>query len=60
MDAIFGSEGTSQADFERIEEINKEIGLDTLVRGIGNGASGGERTPEEKMDVSEGEEKREL
>lgn len=32
MDVIFGSEGTAQADFERMEEINKEIGLDALLR----------------------------
>jgi hypothetical protein len=41
MDVIFGSEGTAQADFERMEEINKEIGLDRIVRG-----SGGAGTPE--------------
>ncbi|EHL01078.1 MFS general substrate transporter [Glarea lozoyensis ATCC 20868] len=35
MDVIFGSEGTAQADFERMEEINKEIGLDRLTRNIG-------------------------
>ncbi|KAH8646562.1 putative quinate permease [Tricladium varicosporioides] len=33
MDVIFGSEGTAQADFERMDEINKEIGLDRIVRG---------------------------
>ncbi|KAE8445719.1 hypothetical protein EG329_012898 [Mollisiaceae sp. DMI_Dod_QoI] len=35
MDVIFGSEGTAQADFERMEEINKEIGLDALLRSHG-------------------------
>ena len=35
MDTIFGSEGTAQADFERMEEINLEIGLDTILRGDG-------------------------
>jgi hypothetical protein len=40
MDVIFGSEGTAQADFERMEEINKEIGLDTLLRGAGSGGTG--------------------
>ncbi|CZR66621.1 related to quinate transport protein [Phialocephala subalpina] len=35
MDVIFGSEGTAQADFERMEEINKEIGLDALLRSTG-------------------------
>jgi MFS family permease len=33
MDTIFGSEGTAQADFERMEEINREIGLETILRG---------------------------
>jgi len=32
MDVIFGSEGTAQADFERMTEINREIGLDALLR----------------------------
>lgn len=27
QDLIFGSEGTAQADSERMEEINREIGL---------------------------------
>jgi len=47
MDVIFGSEGTAQADFERMEEINKEIGLDTLLRGAAHGSTGHE-TPDEK------------
>jgi len=47
MDVIFGSEGTAQADFERMEEINKEIGLDTLLRGVGQTSTGHE-TPDEK------------
>ncbi|KAK3995298.1 quinate permease [Cladorrhinum sp. PSN332] len=33
MDVIFGSEGTAQADFERMEEINAEIGLTQILRG---------------------------
>lgn len=28
---IFGSQGTAQADFERMEEINQEIGLNALL-----------------------------
>jgi len=28
---IFGSQGTAQADFERMEEINQEIGLNSLL-----------------------------
>jgi hypothetical protein len=38
MDVIFGSEGTAQADYERMEEINREIGLDALLRAAGGGA----------------------
>ncbi len=34
-DIIFGSEGTSQADFERMAEINREIGLTAMLQGIG-------------------------
>lgn len=30
---VFGSEGTAQADFERMEEINAEIGLTQMLRG---------------------------
>ncbi len=37
MDIVFGSVGTAQADLERIEEINKEIGVDRALRGVGNG-----------------------
>ncbi|KAL2024903.1 hypothetical protein VTK56DRAFT_3602 [Thermocarpiscus australiensis] len=33
MDVLFGSEGTAQADFERMEEINAEIGLTQILRG---------------------------
>ncbi|PVH68455.1 general substrate transporter [Cadophora sp. DSE1049] len=39
MDVIFGSEGTAQADFERMEEVNREIGLDALLRNA-DGAQG--------------------
>jgi hypothetical protein len=48
MDVIFGSEGTAQADLERMEEINKEIGLDTLIRGNTGQTSGRHDTPDEK------------
>jgi len=42
QDLVFGSEGTAQADLERMEEINAEIGLTQLIRGEGvvTGASG--------------------
>ncbi|KAI9815950.1 MAG: hypothetical protein M1827_001942 [Pycnora praestabilis] len=32
MDVVFGSQGTAQADAERFAEINKEIGLDAMIR----------------------------
>jgi Sugar (and other) transporter len=48
MDTIFGSEGTAQADFERVEEINREIGLDTILRG-----EGGVATVDDNSDRSE-------
>lgn len=38
QDVIFGSEGTAQADFERMEEINHEIGLTQMLRGSPNAA----------------------
>jgi hypothetical protein len=42
MDVIFGSEGVAQADQERMTNINKEIGLDALLRGSdGTGNHGG-------------------
>ncbi|KAI0170024.1 putative hexose transport-related protein [Pestalotiopsis sp. NC0098] len=34
MDVIFGSEGTAAADFERMEEINREIGLTSILHGM--------------------------
>lgn len=37
QDVIFGSEGTAQADFERQEEINVEIGLTQMLRGSAHG-----------------------
>ncbi|KAK4121948.1 general substrate transporter [Parathielavia appendiculata] len=40
MDVLFGSEGTAQADFERMAEINTEIGLTQLLNG-GDGVIGG-------------------
>ncbi|KAK3347879.1 general substrate transporter [Neurospora tetraspora] len=43
MDIIFGSEGTAQADNERMEEINAEIGLTQFLRGD-SGANHGAAT----------------
>ena len=51
MDIIFGSEGTAQADFERMEEINREIGLDTFLKDDGAATAadnGSDRSEKEK------------
>jgi hypothetical protein len=44
MDVVFGSQGVAAADLERMEGINREIGLDALLRGStagsGNEAEG--------------------
>ncbi|KAF7556482.1 hypothetical protein G7046_g6295 [Stylonectria norvegica] len=42
MDIIFGSEGTAQADSERMEEINQEIGLTTRARHVTSAEYGGD------------------
>jgi sugar porter (SP) family MFS transporter len=48
MDIVFGSEGTAQADFERMYEINREIGLAAIV---GDGSTHSPVEPEkEKAD----------
>jgi hypothetical protein len=52
MDIIFGSSGVAVADQERMRAINKEIGLDRLVRGAA--ASDSSR---EKVDIVEANEK---
>jgi len=64
MDVIFGSQGTAQADFERMAEINREIGLDALLAGV---ESGGEKGKEgsvgdekEKVVVGGGGEEKEV
>lgn len=52
MDVIFGSEGTAQADRERMVEINNEIGLTQLLRG-GPGMAASEVREVEKDTVGE-------
>lgn len=52
MDVIFGSPGTAQADNERMEEINKEIGLDRILaasngEGVVGAGSGDEKAERE-------------
>lgn len=32
MDILFGSQGTAEADRERMREVNREVGLEELVR----------------------------
>ncbi|KAK8017057.1 hypothetical protein PG993_015246 [Apiospora rasikravindrae] len=39
MDVVFGSVGTAQADYERMEEINNEIGLTAMISGLGSHGS---------------------
>jgi len=43
-------QGTAQADFERMAEINREIGLDALLRSAGSGEHE-HGTPDEKAEV---------
>ncbi|KEZ43725.1 Uncharacterized protein SAPIO_CDS4352 [Scedosporium apiospermum] len=52
MDIIFGSEGTAQADFERMEEINAEIGLTAILQ---NQFAGGNGSGSEAEKKSKGE-----
>lgn len=49
MDVIFGSEGTAQADTERMEEINTEIGLTQMLRGSGSSAGHDRDADKEKI-----------
>jgi hypothetical protein len=49
QDVIFGSEGTAQADFERMEEINNEIGLTAMLRGS-SGHGGSDLAVNEKLE----------
>ncbi|OJD29504.1 quinate permease [Diplodia corticola] len=37
MDILFGSQGTAEADKERMKEVNREVGLEDLVRGGSTG-----------------------
>jgi hypothetical protein len=48
QDIIFGSEGTAQADFERMEEINAEIGLTAILRDGNFGGHGSASEMEKK------------
>lgn len=53
MDAVFGSEGTAAADFERQAEINREVGLDDALARLQLAARNAETgsTTYEKVEV---------
>jgi hypothetical protein len=53
MDVIFGSQGVAQADMERMDDINKEIGLYALVRGSAYGSGHEAEGSDEKTEVGE-------
>ena len=55
QDIIFGSEGAAQADFERMEEINTEIGLTAIVRGAGHQTADADFDDVEKEKVGNAE-----
>jgi hypothetical protein len=46
MDILFGSSGVAAADAERMREINREVGLEDIVRH--GSVAYDEKTPEEK------------
>jgi hypothetical protein len=50
QDVLFGSEGTAQADFERMEEINREIGLAAVINDSGSGTLNTKEATAEKGD----------
>ncbi|KAM0502921.1 hypothetical protein ACHAPB_004502 [Verticillium nonalfalfae] len=51
MDLVFGSEGTAQADFERMAEINRDIGLTALLERDHHGSAAiGEELEKPKID----------
>lgn len=54
MDVIFGSQGVAEADMERMNDINIEIGLEALLRrsAHGSGAEVG-RTDEKNEKTDE-------
>ena len=60
MDVLFGSVGFAQADAERMREINREIGLEDVVRGASVGDEHGHESLDEKTGVKHMEEAKEL
>ncbi|KAJ8111993.1 hypothetical protein ONZ43_g5492 [Nemania bipapillata] len=53
FDVIFGSQGIAQADFERMAEINREIGLTAMLQGFGGSDSNHDIMPSEKLKEEE-------
>ncbi|KAI4862695.1 general substrate transporter [Hypoxylon rubiginosum] len=53
MDVIFGSEGTAQADFERMEEINLEIGLTAMLQNLGGNTSNPDGFEEKEKKIAQ-------
>ncbi|KAL3965246.1 hypothetical protein ACCO45_002250 [Purpureocillium lilacinum] len=53
MDVVFGSVGTAQADFERMEEINQEIGLTSMILAHGSPAAENPKLQDEKEELPE-------
>ncbi|KXH34787.1 hypothetical protein CSAL01_00368 [Colletotrichum salicis] len=51
MDLVFGSEGTAAADFERMEEINNEIGLSAVLNRASPGGGFSKSDDLEKKDI---------
>jgi sugar porter (SP) family MFS transporter len=51
MDIVFGSEGTAQADYERMAEINNEIGLTAMLHGTPDANNSDLGDPEKKEAV---------
>ncbi|UQC86654.1 quinate permease [Colletotrichum lupini] len=57
MDLVFGSEGTAAADFERMEEINNEIGLSAVLNRAspGGGFSKSDDLEKKELDAASAE-----
>lgn len=60
MDILFGSEGVARADSARMQEINREIGLDDALRNMGIGTDMKERSDSEGDEKSRSPEKRQV
>ncbi|KAL8710835.1 MAG: hypothetical protein Q9220_004638 [cf. Caloplaca sp. 1 TL-2023] len=48
MDVVFGSVGVARADSARMRAINREIGLDDVLRNMGIGSGNGDSSEDEK------------